>query len=88
MNELQQLKQQVADLQAKVDQLSRAQKSILPSQTFTDVVVTNSIRFGSKATAMHADREGFWWGQERLADIVGGAKGVAILMDGTFYQNP
>ena len=87
------LERQVSSLQQEVQTLKQKasmpeRKSKFDALEVNDLVINGSIRMGQGDKAFHGDFEGWWWGANELATIVGGAKGVAILMDGTFYQNP
>lgn len=87
------LERMVSTLEKKVQALEMKasmpqRKSKLDSLEVNDLVINGSIRMGQGDVAFHGDFEGWWWGANELATIVGGATGVAILMDGTFYQNP
>ena len=87
------LERMVSTLEKKVQALEMKasmpqRKSKFDSLEVNDLVINGSIRMGQGDVAFHGDFEGWWWGANELATIVGGAKGVAVLMDGTFYQNP
>lgn len=89
-NLIQTLQQTVAAQTQTIQQL-QVQLSSLKKELdsrFRDVVIRNSMVMGRGATAFHADQQGFWWGQNTFDEIVAGATGVAIGMDGAFYQNP
>lgn len=87
------LERMVSTLEKKVQALEMKasmpqRKSKFDSLEVNDLVINGSIRMGQGDVAFHGDFQGWWWGANELATIVGGAKGVAVLMDGTFYQNP
>lgn len=82
-------------MQLEADKLKLTQRIMLLEKfqqnplKLVDILLDKSLTMGAGSTSMHFDiNQGCWWGQEKLADIVGGAKGVAILFDGTWYQNP
>lgn len=87
------LERMVSTLEKKVQALELkasmpTRKTKFDTLEVNDLVINGSIRMGQGDLALHGDSQGWWWGKNKLATIVGGAKGVAILMSGTFYQNP
>lgn len=87
------LERMVSTLEKKVQALELkasmpTRKTKFDTLEVNDLVINGSIRMGQGDVAFHGDFQGWWWGANELATIVGGAKGVAVLMDGTFYQNP
>lgn len=85
-SEVQSLRQEVQVLKSQRPTTER--KTKFEALEVNDLVINGSIRMGQGDIAFHGDYQGFWWGANELATIVGGATGVAILMDGTYYQNP
>jgi len=77
-----------ADMQKMTQRLVAMEQAnaVLSAKVF-DFEVISTMRMGAGDVAFHADKEGFWWGKERISDILltNPCEGTAVLMDGTFY---
>lgn len=87
MDELQELKKQVALLQEQVAALKEMR--IMNVLEVNELTINRTMKMGDGDIAMHMDKEGIWFGSKRFADVVAGTAvpSTGIAMDGTFYQN-